>query len=174
MTPKLMDRLARLEGAQAAQGGSTAMPPEIAAACLQAIAIGLGGYPRPPERHSPCRRDSIGDGFARGLGYTDRDDMEARLEADPGEWDGRIKAAEEALAAKYAPEPAGQGVGRNTNLRFLVGVLGEIDAVSTTEASRHWPSNQPHLDRAAAGIRRALNKLGIVPGGQTTEVSGCH
>ncbi len=53
-----------------AQDGSMAKSPEIAEACLQAIAIGLGGYPRSPEQHSPRQRDSISDGVARGLGYT--------------------------------------------------------------------------------------------------------
>ncbi|XYD12620.1 hypothetical protein R1A27_34625 (plasmid) [Methylobacterium sp. NMS12] len=90
MTPKLTERLARLEAAHTA-AAPVPMPPELIEANLYAVAIALGGYPRAPEPAPSYRQDNISDGFARGLGYIDRNDMETRSLSDPPDWQARIE-----------------------------------------------------------------------------------
>ena len=176
MTPKLTDRLARLEATRAAtDAAGVPMPPALAGAYLQAVAIGLGGYPRPPEPAPSYRQDSLSDGFARGLGYEDRATMEAGIEADPDEWRERLAAAEAALTARYASDPEGEGVGRDPALQIMVGVLDEIAGAKAEKppgAQHHWPTVHPQLDRSAEGIRRALNLFGLVTDQQIAQACG--
>lgn len=170
MTSKLMDRLARLEGIQAVVSPTRPMPPELARACLQAIAIGLGGYPRSAQPVPPYPQDTISDGFARGLGYGDRDDMEAGIEADPIEWDRRITAAEEALVARYMTGSEGKALGPEGAFQFFVRVLDEIGAARTSNR----PPESPQFDRRAKSIRRALALFGTTSENQIAEACGCR
>ena len=176
MTPKLTERLARLEATRAAADDAQApMPPALAGAYLQAVAIGLGGYPRPPEAAPSHRQDTLSDGFARGLGYDDGATMEARIEADPDEWRERMAGAEAALTARYAPDPNGEGFGRDPALQIMFGVLDEIAGAKAEKPSgvqHHWPTAHPQLDRSAEGIRRALGLFGVVADQQITQACG--
>lgn len=123
MTLRFTERLDRLERARTTHGPDAPLPPEIAGAYLTAVAIALGGFPRQPEPGSSGHRDRVSDGFARGLGYLDRDDMEARAEIDPEDWHERTERAEAALCKRYGidtlPDPV-QGA-----YRLMCGVLDE-------------------------------------------------
>lgn len=166
MISKLAERLARLEAAQAATA-SAPMPPELVEANLYAVAIALGGYPRAPEPAPSYRQDSISDGFARGLGYIDRDDMEARCLADPDDWQARLEAAQAALVKKYVQNPSARGIGREPMFQMMVGTLDEIShakAARLPGTPHHWPSEHPKFDRAEASIRRALTFFGLLDG----------
>ncbi|SDO52309.1 hypothetical protein SAMN05216360_12545 [Methylobacterium phyllostachyos] len=164
MTPKLSERLARLEAARAMAIASVSMPPELVETNLYAVAIALGGYPRAPEPASSCRQDSISDGFARGLGYIDRDDMEARCAIDPDDWQARIEAAHAALIERYVQNPSALGLGRDPMFQMMVGTLDEIrhaKAARSPGTPHHWPSECPKFDWADASIRRALTFFGM-------------
>ena len=71
------------------------MPPVLLGALLQAIAIRLGGYPRPSATYGAA--DTFGDAFARAVGYADRDALEAAVTDEPGQWSLRVAAANERL-----------------------------------------------------------------------------
>ena len=163
MTPKLMDRLARLEGAQTPPA-LTPMPPELVEANLYAVAIALGGYPRAPELAPSYRQDNVSDGFARGLGYRDRDDMEAHCLADPDDWQARIEGAHAALVEKYIHNPSARGIGKEPMFQMMIGTLDEIaraKAARLPGTPHHWPSEHPKFDWAEASIRRALAFFGM-------------
>lgn len=104
MTPKLMDRLVRLEGARDAQDGSGSLPPDLVRVWLRAVAIALGGYPCALQPTSSGHPDSFSDGFARALGYADRDDMEAGCLADLEDWHARVERANAVLCERYGAE----------------------------------------------------------------------
>ncbi|EIZ81887.1 hypothetical protein WYO_5475 [Methylobacterium sp. GXF4] len=166
MISDLMKRLARLEAGQAAEA-AVPMPPEMVEANLYAVAIALGGYPRPSEAAPSYRQDSISDGFARGLGYIDRDDMETCSLADPDDWRTRIEAAQAALVEKYVQNPSAQGIGRGPMFQMMVGALDEIShakAARLPGTPHHWPSDHPKFDHAEASIRRALTFFGMAEG----------
>lgn len=166
MIAKLAERLARLEAAQATAAPSP-MPPELVEANLYAVAIALGGYPRAPEPAPSYRQDSISDGFARGLGYIDRDDMEARCLSDPDDWQARIEGAHAALVEKYVQNPSARGIGKGPMFQMMVGTLDEIShakAARLPGTPHHWPSDYPKFDRAEASIRRALTFFGMAEG----------
>lgn len=80
---------------------------------LRAVAIALGGYPRPRRSAPSYLEDTFGDGFARGLGYADHNDMEARAEVEPDDWQRRIEQAHAALCERYeadgCPDPEQRG-----------------------------------------------------------------
>ncbi|MGU3661803.1 hypothetical protein [Methylobacterium fujisawaense] len=166
MTPKLAERLARLEAAHTAVA-PIPMPPELIEANLYAVAIALGGYPRAPEAAASIQQDNINDGLARGLGYIDRDDMETRCLADPDDWQARIEAARAALVEKYVQNPSARGIGSDPMFQMMVGALDEImyaKAARLPGTPHHWPSEHPEFDRAAPSIRRALTFFGMVEG----------
>ena len=163
MISDLMKRLARLEAEQTAEA-AIPMPPELVEANLYAVAIALGGYPRLPEPAPSCRQDSISDGFARGLRYIDRDDMEARCLTDPDDWQNRIEAAHAALVEKYVHNPSARGMGQKPMFQMMVGILDEIShakAARQPGTLHHWPQEHPRFDRAEASIRRALAFFGM-------------
>lgn len=166
MISDLMKRLAHLEAGQAAEA-PIPMPPELVETNLYAVAIALGGYPRAPEPAPSYRQDNISDGFARGLGYIDRDDMEARCLADPDHWQARIEAAHAALVEKYVQDPSARGIGRGPLFQMMVGTLDEIShakAARLPGEPHYWPSDHPKFDRAEASIRRALTFFGLSEG----------
>ena len=135
MTPKLMDRLARLEGAHAVPGGSGALPPELVQVWLRAIAVALGGYPHTRQPEPPYHEDSFGDGFARGLGYIDRGDMEARANATPDDWRQRIERASAALCERY--EADGYPISQSRASHVMTAALNEW---ATAKAQNpDWP-----------------------------------
>ncbi|TXN40683.1 hypothetical protein FV232_27165 [Methylobacterium sp. WL30] len=104
MTPKLIERLNRLEAGQAGRTGQGLASHELTQVWLRAVAIALGGYPRPQSSAPPHSEDSYSDGFARALGYADHDDMEAQAEANPEEWGQRIERADAALCTWYGAD----------------------------------------------------------------------
>ena len=163
MIQKLAERLARLEAAHTA-AAPLPMPPELVEANLYAVAIALGGYPRAPEPAPSYRQDSISDGLARGLGYIDRDDMEARCLADPDDWEARIAGAQAALVEKYVENPSARGIGQGPMFQMMVGTLDEIShakAARLPGTPHHWPSDHPKLEHAEVSVRRALTFFGL-------------
>lgn len=166
MIQKLAERLARLEAAHTA-AAPPPMPPKLVEANLYAVAIALGGYPRAPEPAPSYRQDSISDGFARGLGYTDRNDMEARCLTDPDDWQARIAGAQAALVEKYVQNPSARGIGQGPMFQMMVGTLDEIShakAARLPGTPHHWPSDHPKFDHAETSIRRALTFFGLSDG----------
>lgn len=85
MSARLQDRLARLERLRAVDLSAPEMPRPMLHALFQALAIRFGGYPLPYDPLNGRGRDTIGDGFARALGFVDRAEMK--------EADGRDMAA---------------------------------------------------------------------------------
>ncbi|MCJ2113244.1 hypothetical protein MKK64_18860 [Methylobacterium sp. E-025] len=104
MTPKLIERLNRLEAGQAGRGGQGPVTRELTQVWLRAVAIALGSYPRPRASGPLHLEDSYSDGFARALGYADRDDMETQAGANPEDWGRRIERADAALRTRYGAD----------------------------------------------------------------------
>jgi hypothetical protein len=166
MISDLMKRLARLEAGQAAEA-PVPLPPELVETNLYAVAIALGGYPRAPEPAPSYREDSISDGFARGLGYTDRNDMEARCLTDPDDWQARIETAHAALVEKYVQNPSAWWIGWEPMFQMMVGALDEMShakAARLPGTPHHWSTDHPKFDRAETSIRRALTFFGLSDG----------
>lgn len=167
MTAKLAERLARLEAQQAKGNGKVHVGPDLIGTFLEAVAIALGGYPRPPQVDPPYRIDNLSDGFARGLGYLDRNDMEAGLEADPDEWQHRLSSAERTLCEKYVTDPRADPDGWNSpSFQVWVGVMDEIGRAAAARLpgeAHYWPREYPRLDATAKSIRRAFAHYDIPP-----------
>lgn len=162
MTSKLMERLARLECSQIAQNGAGSPSPELARVWLRAIAIRLGGFPRRSDGATP-RGDTFSDGFARGLGYSNRDDMEVRSTVAPDDWQQRIERAHVALCEQYeADSPSSP---RDRKFRLMVAALNEWSGAKA--GNPDWPE---HDD--SDSLARALALYGVQSKGG--ELSGCR
>lgn len=176
MTLKLADRLFKLEGAQrAANAIAEPMPAWLVGVYVKAIAIGLGGYPRPPEATSSYRLDSLNDGFARALGFADESGMDAELSADPGQWPDRMKATEVALAKRYLQQETVDDLGGMMGM--MKGVLDEwshAKAAKLPGTPHHWPSEEPHLDPRTLGMRAALAWFGATTPERIREACECR
>lgn len=174
MTSKLADRLSRLEGAQrAANAIVEPMPAWLVGVYVKAIAIGLGGYPRPPQVTPSYRADALNDGFARALGFADESDMDAELSADPGQWPDRMKAAEAALTKRYLQQETVDDLG--DMMGMMKGVLDEwrhAKAAKLPGTLHHWPSEEPRLDPRALGVRAALAWFGATTPEHVREACG--
>lgn len=99
MHPRMRDRLARLEAQRAAKAEQ--VPPGMASVLMYAIAVRVGGYPRPQDLGPPYHHDGISNGLARGLGYHDFADMERQADQDINAWGARM---EEGVAALLRTE----------------------------------------------------------------------
>ena len=176
MTSKLVDRLSRLEGARrAANAIAEPMPAWLAGVYVKAIAIGLGGYPRPPQVAPSNRVDSLNDGFARALGFADEGDMDAELSADPTQWPDRMKATEAALAKRYLNQQTVDDLGGMMGM--VKGVLDEwrkAKAAKPPGTPHHWPSDEPYPDPRALGVRAALAWFGATTPEHIREACGCR
>ena len=174
MTPKLGDRLSRLEGSQrAANAIVEPMPAWLVGVYVKAIAIGLGGYPRPSQVGPSNRMDSLNDGFARALGFADESGMDAELRADPTQWPDRMKAAEVALAKRYLHQETVDDLGGMMGM--MKGVLDEWSRAKATklpDTPHHWPSEEPRLDPRALGVRAALAWFGATTPEHVREACG--
>ncbi|WP_177303202.1 hypothetical protein [Methylobacterium sp. 174MFSha1.1] len=124
MTARLTDRLERLERSRLREGGSASVPREVTGAWLRAVAVALGGYPRPRVAEAPYSSDSLSDGFARGLGFADRAEMVSGMEADPDRWCTRVEQASEALCERYRAE--GSPPSGDQSFRVLCSALNEV------------------------------------------------
>lgn len=174
MTSKLVDRLSRLEGSQrAANAIAEPMPAWLAGVYVKAIAIGLGGYPHPPQAAPSYRVDSLNDGFARALGFADESGMNAELRADPTQWPDRMKAAEVALAKRYLHQETVDDLGGMMGM--MKGVLDEwrhAKAAKLPGTSHDWPAEEPRLDPRALGVRAALAWFGATTPEHVREACG--
>lgn len=160
MTPKLMDRLTRLESLQVDTGSVSSPPREVIGAWLRAIAIALGGYPRPRNASTGYTSDTLGDGFARALGYADRQDMEACATADADDWLARLTRAEATLCEKYAADAA---PGSDPDAFSLM--CAALNEWAGAKASRpDWPKDEDDSDLA-----RALAFYGVPAEAQQAE-----
>lgn len=162
MTSKLMERLARLEGSHIAQNGAGGPSPELAWELLRAMAIRLGGFPRQPDGAQP-HSDTFSNGLARGLGYRDRDDMEARSTVAPGNWQQRIERAHVALCEQY--EVDSYSTPRDRSFRLMVAALNEWSGAKV--GNPDWPE---HDD--SGSLVRALAFYGVQA--EAGEASGCR
>lgn len=152
MIAKLAERLARLESVLIMRRAQEGPPRELVRVWLRAVAIALGGYPRPRQSAPPYLEDTFSNGFARGLGYVDHEDMEARAEVDPEEWGRRIERAHAALCERYeadgCPDLSQRG------FRVLCAALDEWSA-----AKSHNP-DWPEVDDSDT-LARALTFYGV-------------
>ena len=148
---KLTDRLDRLER-MGPQGRQEGMPREIAGAWLRAIAIAVGGYPRPPLPAPSYARDTLGDGVARGLGYADRETMDAQAVADPDDWRQRIERSHAALRERYRADAY---LELRTRAHHLM--CSALDEWAGAKAGNpDWPENEDD-----ACLARALAFYGV-------------
>lgn len=152
MISKLAERLARLEASFVSRSSQDGPSRELVRIWLRAVAIALGGYPRPRQSVPPYLEDTFSDGFARGLGYTDHDDMEAQAEANPEEWGRRIERAHGSLCQRY--EADGFPDHSQRGFRVLCAALDEWGA-----AKSHNP-NWPESDDSDT-LARALTFYGV-------------
>ena len=152
MISKLAERLARLESAFVARSDQQGPPRELVRVWLRAVAIALGEYPQPRQSAPPYLEDSFSDGFARGLGYADHNDMEAQAEANPGDWGQRIERAHAALCERY--EADGCPDHSQRGFRVLCAALDEWGA-----AKSHNP-NWPETDDSDT-LARVLTFYGV-------------
>ncbi|MCJ2079846.1 hypothetical protein [Methylobacterium sp. J-090] len=90
LTPKLIERLQKLETRSIK--GATEVPPGLIPVLMWNIATRLGGYPQAQDLalDPPRRGDAVGDGFARGLGYRDYEEMNEAASLDPAAWAARV------------------------------------------------------------------------------------
>lgn len=177
MTPKLVDRLSKLEGSQRAANANVGpYPPELAHVYLQSIAVCLGGFPQPAGPSPDYRPDDINDGFARGLGYADRDEMEAGFKTHPQVWTGRVEGAERTLAARFVRDPTAKGIGCGPEFQIFCGALDEISGRMSSNVAPGtpylWPKEKPKFDHTAVTIRLALSQFGIVEDDLVMEACG--
>lgn len=177
MTSKLQSRVVRLERAQRpAIAGPDPYPPELAHVYLQSIAVCLGGFPQSPGPMTDHRPDDINDGFARGLGYANRDDMEAGFKSHPQIWTGRIEDAERALSARFVRDPTAKGIGCGPEFQIFCGSLEEISGRMSSNVAPGtpylWPKEKPKFDHTATTIRLALSQFGIVADDLVMEACG--
>ena len=174
MTPKLVDRLSKLEGSQRAANATTEpMPAWLAGAHLKAIAIGLGGFPHASQGAPSYWADSLNDGLARGLGFADESDMDAKLEAEPTQWQDCMRATEVALARRYIQQETIPDLG--CMMRMMQGALDEwrgAKAAKSPGVPHHWPSEEPRLDPRALGVRMALAFYGTTTPERIKEACG--
>ncbi|MCJ2108543.1 hypothetical protein MKK70_24870 [Methylobacterium sp. E-041] len=152
MTPKLIERLNRLEAGQAGRGGQGPASRKLTQVWLRAVAIALGGYPRPQSSASPHLEDSYSDGFARALGYADHDDMEAQAETSPDEWGQRIERADAALCQRYGaaacPDP------HSCSSEMMIAALNEWAGAKAQNPD--WPAADD-----SGTLARALTAYGV-------------
>ncbi len=176
MTFRLGDRLERLERAQRpANAIAGPMPTWLVGVYVKALAIGLGGYPRPPQVVPSNRADTLNDGLARALGFADESDMDAELAADPSRWPDRMKATEVALAKRYLHQEAVDDLGGMMGM--MKGVLDEwshAKAAKLPSTPHYWPSEEPHLDPRALGVRAALAWFEATTPEQIMEACECR
>ncbi|TNC06523.1 hypothetical protein FF100_34300 [Methylobacterium terricola] len=146
MTTRLTDRLERLERSRMREGGSASVPREVMGAWLRAVAVALGGYPRPRDAGAPYSSDSLSDGFARGLGFADRTEMVSGMEADPEGFQDRMGRASEALCERYRAE--GRPDQGDDAFRVLCFALDEVAAAQAGSAD--WSDDDTALLQAMA------------------------
>jgi hypothetical protein len=141
MTPKLTDRLARLEQAQqAAEANREPMSPTLYEWALRTVSERFGDYPNGAA-------DTLADGLARALGYTDRVEAGAAAEADREIFDARIDALWPRLVEQYdSPQHGPETTGDNRAFRIWAGIL---------EGSRHYRSDE----KPTADLRYLPNGL---------------
>ncbi|TXN71457.1 hypothetical protein [Methylobacterium sp. WL6] len=152
MTPKLIERLNRLEAGQAGRGGQGPASRELTQVWLRAVAIALGGYPRPRWLAAPHLEDSYSDGFARALGYADHDDMEAQAEANSEEWGQRIKRADAALCQRYGADACPDPQSRSSEM-----TIAALDEWAGAKAQNpDWPEADD-----SGTFARALTAYGV-------------
>ena len=162
MTPKLSDRLLRLEASQVTQANSGELSPDLVQVWLRAIAIRLGGFPMQSDE-ARLHSDTFSDGFARGLGYRDRDDMEARSINAPADWQQRMERAHAALCERYEADDYSSPQDRS--FKLMVAALNEWSGAKA--GNPDWPDHDDS-DRLVSAL--ALHGVQA----ETAEMRGCR
>lgn len=112
------------------------------------MAIAIGGYPRARKPAFSNHPDSFRDGFARALGYADRDDMEAGCLADLEDWHARVERANAVLCVRYGAEQCSDPAERGHIL--LTAALDEWAAAKSS--SPEWPDDDSDDIARAMGL----------------------
>jgi hypothetical protein len=144
MTPKLIDRLARLETRQASSDSAEPIPPGMVAVMMWSVATRLGGFPRArnPETHLS---DTVSDGLARGLGYRDYEEMDRHARRDFQAWGARM---DEGFTALLRTEGIVRGETDDAEIfAGLVRIMDDAAAVKSRYGSTPgWTDMAERLD----------------------------
>lgn len=144
MTPRLADRLRRLERMPVRGSGDAPLPPGMIAVLMYAIATRLGGYPREQDLGSPHATDAIGDGLARGLGYAGRVEMDERAKEDIDAWGVRMN---DGVTRLLRTEGIDRGsVDDTPAFCALVRILDEVPAKAGSGPATGWADIDQRLD----------------------------
>ena len=148
MTPRLTERLARLEQEQrVVEDDQRPMPPTLYEQAFRAAAEVFGDYPSGDA-------DTLGDGLARALGYADRAAADVGTETDPEIFSSRIGALWPRLVERYA------GPLQDPTFRTWCGILDgsrhyRSDGRPTADL-RHLPNGLPLFDYTTASVKAAF------------------
>ena len=154
MTPKLEDRLARLEQAQAAESNRVTMPPGLYEHMLCDAVQHLSDYPN-------GETDTLSDGLARLLGYRDQIEADAATETDPETFRERVGTVWPRLVERYAPPGSCEERAYDNPLfKTWVGILGGVPPFKNyqhkTADAFYGPNGLLRLDYSATCVRAAF------------------
>ena len=144
MTPRLADRLRRLERMPVQGSDDAPLPPGLIAVLMFGIATRLGGYPRPQDLERPYCSDAVSEGLASGLGYADWAEMDEQADHDIDAWGTRMNDGVTRLLRSEGVERG--NIDDAEAFRALVRILDDAPAKAGSKRTSGWDDIGARLD----------------------------